>query len=204
MKQAKEMLRWNEEEKLQEHQNQKQTAGGNTARHHRNGQERSRVFAPGDVGPHEIKSKLTTTTGQHLAQTTTASSSLQPLPDALVASSSTIVPQGDAVARRESHEEEKYPGMKPREQNTGDQAEEGRVGHRGKGSDAGAQEGLERAAGGQKAGESRETNDVAFVLRKLYTGGGLDAQQQAWQCMPSNLFNTLTLQLGTLSKVSLG
>ena len=46
-----------------------------------------------------------------------------------------------------------------------------------------------------------ESNDVAFVLRKLYTGGGLDAQQQSWKCMPTNLFNTLTLQLGTLSKV---
>lgn len=47
----------------------------------------------------------------------------------------------------------------------------------------------------------RVTNDVAFVLRKLYTGGGLDAQQQGWDRMPTDLFNTLTLQLGTLSKV---
>lgn len=57
-----------------------------------------------------------------------------------------------------------------------------------------------------RAGDSRgqESNDVAFVLRKLYTGGGLDAQQQGWKCMPTNLFNTLTLQLGTLSKVVFG
>lgn len=58
-------------------------------------------------------------------------------------------------------------------------------------------------APGQRGGGSgvRDSNDVAFVLRKLYTGGGLDAQQQGWKCMPTNLFNTLTLQLGTLSKV---
>lgn len=58
-------------------------------------------------------------------------------------------------------------------------------------------------AGGTRAGGGggRESADVAFVMRKLYTGGGLDAQQQSWKCMPANLFNTLTLQLGTLSKV---
>ncbi|CAN0104907.1 unnamed protein product, partial [Laminaria digitata] len=63
--------------------------------------------------------------------------------------------------------------------------------------------------GGEKAGRKgsgvggRVTNDVAFVLRKLYTGGGLDAQQQGWDRMPTDLFNTLTLQLGTLSKVNM-
>lgn len=61
-------------------------------------------------------------------------------------------------------------------------------------------------AGGEKGasatGKVRQvTNDVAFVLRKLYTGGGLDAQQQGWECLPVDLFNTLTLQLGTMSKV---
>lgn len=80
--------------------------------------------------------------------------------------------------------------------------EEGQRG--GKCGDAGKQEGPNGSGGTPTAGKSRDSNDVAFVLRKLYTGGGLDAQQQAWQCMPSNLFNTLTLQLGTLSKVSLG
>lgn len=65
------------------------------------------------------------------------------------------------------------------------------------------QEGREGAGGTRKGGNrARESNDVVFVLRKLYTGGGLDAQQQSWDCMPTNLFNTLTLQLGTLSKVS--
>eukprot|EP00752_Nemacystus_decipiens_P011950 g10596.t1 len=52
-------------------------------------------------------------------------------------------------------------------------------------------------------GRGEESTDVAFVLRKLYTGGGLDAQQQSWKCMPTNLFNTLTLQLGTLSKINM-
>lgn len=59
--------------------------------------------------------------------------------------------------------------------------------------------------GGASKGEKKAgqvTNDVAFVLRKLYTGGGLDVQQQGWKSLPMDLFNTLTLQLGTLSKVT--
>lgn len=56
-----------------------------------------------------------------------------------------------------------------------------------------------RGKGDVKAGHANK--DVAFVLRKLYTGGGLDAQQQGWKALPVDLFNTLTLQLGTMSKV---
>lgn len=47
----------------------------------------------------------------------------------------------------------------------------------------------------------RDTQDMTFVLRKLYTGGGLDAQQEGWECLPMKLLNTLTMQLGTISKV---
>lgn len=46
-----------------------------------------------------------------------------------------------------------------------------------------------------------DTKSAAFVLRKLYTGGGLDAQQEGWESLPVELFNTLTMQLGTISKV---
>lgn len=82
----------------------------------------------------------------------------------------------------------------------------------GLGGDISVEEGGEQARGagehfggaskkGEKAGHI--TNDVAFVLRKLYTGGGLDAQQKGWKSLPMDLFNTLTLQLGTMSKVRL-
>lgn len=70
----------------------------------------------------------------------------------------------------------------------------------------GTEEVGESAKGGGKDAKGKAeqlTNDVAFVLRKLYTGGGLDAQQQGWKNLPMNLFNTLTLQMGTLSKVCL-
>lgn len=58
-------------------------------------------------------------------------------------------------------------------------------------------------SGGQinSAMEARHDTDMAFVLRNLYTGGGLDAQQQGWDSLPNALFNTLTMQLGTMSKV---
>lgn len=47
----------------------------------------------------------------------------------------------------------------------------------------------------------RDAKDVAFVLRKLYTGGALDAQQEGWNSLPMELFNTLTMQVGTINKV---
>lgn len=47
----------------------------------------------------------------------------------------------------------------------------------------------------------RNTEDIDSVLRNLYTVGWLDAQQQGWNSLPAALFNTLTMQLGTLRKV---
>ncbi|CAM9458599.1 unnamed protein product [Pylaiella littoralis] len=79
----------------------------------------------------------------------------------------------------------------------------GMGGHQREGAGGGGQEGRVGARGVRKGGAGQDSTDVAFVLRKLYTGGGLDAQQQSWKCMPSNLFNTLTLQMGTLSKINM-
>ena len=48
---------------------------------------------------------------------------------------------------------------------------------------------------------SQVASNFCFLLRNLYTGGGLDAQQQGWESLPMNLINTLTLQLGAVTKV---
>lgn len=60
----------------------------------------------------------------------------------------------------------------------------------------------DRAAGAaSQANAGKVANDVCFVLRKLYTEGGLDAQQQGWKSLPADIFNTLTLQMGTMTRV---
>ncbi|CAM9128605.1 unnamed protein product [Hapterophycus canaliculatus] len=211
--QAREMLRLNEEEHIQQIQQQrKRTTGKTSARQHRKVEERGRSSPPGDVVSDGIKINLTATRGQCRAKNIASSSSSEQLPEVSASRSRATIPQDNAVLPREgprSHDrrvlekEEKQPMVKSGAKNVGGRAEDGREGRRGDDGDVGELRRLERARGRQKAGKSGESNDVAFVLRKLYTGGGLDAQQQAWQCMPSNLFNTLTLQLGTLSKINM-
>ena len=101
---------------------------------------------------------------------------------------------GTEISKGRHHHERMLESV---ERGTGNQSEEGATVQR--------LEGGRKGAGATRKGNTtaQESNDVVFVLRKLYTGGGLDAQQQSWDCMPTNLFNTLTLQLGTLSKVRL-
>ncbi|CAM9250870.1 unnamed protein product [Scytosiphon promiscuus] len=211
--QARAMLRWNEEEHIQ-HKQQKQTprAGGIAAHPHRNGQKGVKISSSGDIGSMEIETSSTATTGRYLAQASTASSSLQQLSGALLISSGAASPEGDpAVAPRNRprlrdggiNEKQEGQRVKSGRRNAGDLANDGSESERGEDGDVREEDSLEKTGGRLRTGQSRESNDVAFVLRKLYTGGGLDAQQQAWQCMPTNLFNTLTLQLGTLSKINM-
>lgn len=196
------MLEWNEEEALQERQQQQWRKKKSSAYQLRKSSSRGRTIPIGATPDHR---RRTLVTAEQEQTQYTPSSSQQLLADSVPAGGrpSTKQPQGDTPGDRKPTNHLTTPDIETRHtQQTVDSAGQPLGNHQeeaGVGGDAKDREGAGRKRkGGGSAGDS---NDIAFVLRKLYTGGGLDAQQQGWKCMPTNLFNTLTMQLGTLSKV---
>lgn len=189
--QARDALGLNEERSAQQRREEKKKEERKAAERLKHAHNRVGMPYPGDNGPDPRDNNLT---DEERART---ASLLHHLPPALNVSGRPVKPQdphGENAQHPRGKDSEK---RENHHQRTG--------GHRGEGAGgAGVAEQVGGEGGqGTRGGDSRgrESNDVAFVLRKLYTGGGLDAQQQSWKCMPTNLFNTLTLQLGTLSKV---
>lgn len=196
------MLEWNEEEAFQERQQPQRKKEKSAAYQLRKSPSRGRTVPIGDTPHHKHRTLATTEQEQTQA---TPSSSRQLLADSVPTGNrpSAKQPQGDTPGDRKPTNRLITTDLETRHtQQTVDSAGQPLGNHQeeaGVGIDAKDRDGARRKRkGGGSAGDS---NDIAFVLRKLYTGGGLDAQQQGWKCMPTNLFNTLTMQLGTLSKV---
>ncbi|CAM9406854.1 unnamed protein product [Ectocarpus sp. 6 AP-2014] len=203
-RQARQMLEWNEEEAFQERQQQQRKKEKSSAYQLRKSSSRGRTVPIGDTPDHRHRTLATTAQEQTQA---VSSSSQQVLADSVPTSNSPSAkqPQGDTPGDRKPTNRLITTDLETRHtQQTVDSAGQPLGNHQeeaGVGVDAKDTDGARRKRkGGSSAGDS---NDIAFVLRKLYTGGGLDAQQQGWKCMPTNLFNTLTMQLGTLSKINM-
>lgn len=115
---------------------------------------------------------------------------------AVITARSGIAPESDQTKKREKFSVENT--RKPTESGQHFSHKDGETGEE----DAAAgTTGSESGEATVARGAGRDAKDVAFVLRKLYTGGALDAQQEGWDSLPMELFNTLTMQVGTINKV---
>lgn len=195
------MLEWNEEQAFQERQQQQWKKEKSAAYQLRKSSSRGRTVPIGGTPDHRHDKFATTEQEQTQA---TPFSSQQLLANSVPTGGrpSTEQSQGDTLGDRKPTNHFTTTDLEKRHTQQTVDAGQPLGNHQvqaGVGRDAKDREGARGKRKGR--GSGGDSNDIAFVLRKLYTGGGLDAQQQGWKCMPTNLFNTLTMQLGTLSKV---